>query len=63
MNGYVNGEYWFSFEQGILQWPRFSKPSMLVSVAEDLCEQESLKDQDRELESKNTSTKKWQNAF
>lgn len=48
MNGYVNGEYWFSFEQGILQWPRFSKPSMLVSVTEDLCEQESLKDQDRE---------------
>lgn len=32
-------------------------------TAEDLCEQESLKDQDREKESKNTSRKKRQNAF
>lgn len=29
-----------------------------VRVAKDLCEQESLKDQDREWESKNTSRKK-----
>lgn len=48
-----------ALKQGILQWSRFSKPfDASVSVAKDLCEQESLKDEDREWESKNTSRKK-----
>lgn len=38
-----------ALKQGILQWSRFSKPfDASVSVAKDLCEQESLKDEDRE---------------
>lgn len=38
-----------ALKQGILQWSRISKPfASSVIVAKDLCEQESLKDQDRE---------------
>lgn len=38
-----------ALKQGILQWSRISKPfATSVIVAKDLCEQESLKDQDRE---------------
>lgn len=59
MNGYVNGEYWFSFETEnpavvSLLLPVYTR----VSVARVLCEPESLKDQDRERESKNTNGKR-----
>lgn len=38
-----------ALKQGILQWSRFSTSFYAgVSVAKDLCEQESLKDQDKE---------------
>lgn len=38
-----------ALKQGILQWFRISKPFYAsVIVAKDLCEQESLKDRDRE---------------
>lgn len=37
-----------ALKQGILQWSRFSTSYAGVSVAKDLCEQESLKDQDKE---------------
>lgn len=54
-----------ALKQGILQWSRISKPfATSVIAAKDLCEPESLKDQDREGESGNTSRKKKrQNAF
>lgn len=59
MNGYVNGEYWFSFETEnpavvLLLHPFYPR----VSVAKDLWELESLKDQDGERESKNTNGKR-----
>lgn len=45
MNGYVNGEYWFSFETGNPAVVSLLQPFYAsVSVAEDSCEQESLKD-------------------
>lgn len=48
-----------ALKQRILQWSGSSIPSTLVvSVAKDPCEPESLKDQDREGESKNTSGKR-----
>lgn len=53
-----------ALKQGILQRSRFSKPFYAsVSVAKDSCEQESLKDQDREWESKGTSRKKKTKCF
>lgn len=48
-----------ALKQGILQWFRISKPFYAsVIVAKDLCDQESLKDRDREWESGTQAEKK-----